>query len=393
MKKNSVSFLFILFAVASIFGCAGMERKPAPQIDAPNFDASLYDAKVDNFVVVLDASSSMSYMEEGIEKFDTAKKVLDGLNRSLPELGYTAALLTFGPEAEGRKSNLNYGPGRYSTGGFADAVNQVSGPGGNTPLGTAIEEANTDLAQSGVVGETALIVFSDGKEPLDDPVASASKFKAAHPNTCFYTVLVGDDPAGQQLMENIANEGVCGFATTAKNLYTSSGLADFVGRVFLREKPVLPPPEKVERKPVPAPCPDSDKDGVCDKDDRCPNTPEGAKVDQFGCWAFSSFVLFDFDKSVIRQEAYPLLDEVAEILKRNTGLQAIFEGHTDSIGPEVYNRKLSERRADAVMQYILQKGIPAEQVSAIGYGEEMPRATNDTKEGRALNRRVEIKPE
>ncbi len=193
-------------------------------------------------------------------------------------------------------------------------------------------------------------------------------------------------------MENIANEGDCGFATTAENLYASSGMENFIERIFLSERPEIPAPQKIERKPAPAPCPDSDNDGVCDKDDRCPNNPEGATVDQFGCWAFSSFILFDFDKSVIRPEAYPLLNEVAEILRRNPDLEVVFEGYTDSIGPESYNQKLSEKRADADMQCILQKGIPAEQVSAVGYGETMPRASNDNKEGRTLNRRVQITP-
>ena len=87
-----------------------------------------------------------------------------------------------------------------------------------------------------------------------------------------------------------------------------------------------------------------------------------------------------------------MLNEVVELLGKNPGLQAILEGHTDSVGTQTYNQKLSERRADSVMQYLLQKGIPADRLSSTGYGETKPRATNDTKEGRALNRRVEITP-
>ena len=72
--------------------------------------------------------------------------------------------------------------------------------------------------------------------------------------------------------------------------------------------------------------------------------------------------------------------------------QSVHQGHTDSVGPEAYNLKLSERRAQAVLDYMLKKGIPFGQMAAVGYGESQPATSNDTKEGRALNRRVEITP-
>ncbi len=150
--------------------------------------------------------------------------------------------------------------------------------------------------------------------------------------------------------------------------------------IFLAEKPA--PIRKVQTPAAPGPCPDQDGDDVCDRDDRCPNTPAGATVDQFGCWAFGSLVLFNFDKSVVKPEAYPMLNEVVEIIRENPGLHAILEGHTDSVGTKAYNQKLSERRADAVMQYVLQRGIPADRLSSTGYGEMKPKATNDTEEGR-----------
>ncbi len=193
-------------------------------------------------------------------------------------------------------------------------------------------------------------------------------------------------------MEGIAGETGCGFASTAGDLYSSSGMGGFVERVFLTEKQA-PPKPVAKPAPRPAPCVDSDRDGVCDDADRCPNTPAGATVDARGCWALKGEVLFDFDSSVIKPKAYPLLDEVAKILDMNPGLKAIFEGHTDSVGAAAYNQRLPERRADAVMRYVLGRGIPAGQVSAVGYGEQRPAASNDTEQGRAMNRRVEITPD
>jgi OOP family OmpA-OmpF porin len=236
--------------------------------------------------------------------------------------------------------------------------------------------------------KTALIVVSDGKEPLDDPAGSAAKLKAENPDACFYAVLVGDDPGGKALMDNIAQTGECGYAVAAESVYTTEGMTEFVNDVFLSKKP--PPPPKIV-EPTPRPCPDSDNDGVCDENDRCPRTPVGVKPDAYGCWVLGG-VLFDFDKAVIKEEAYPLLDEVHRILMKNPDLTVVFEGHTDSVGPEVYNQNLSERRAGAVMKYMLNKGVPSAQMSTAGYGETRPAADNGTKQGRALNRRVEITP-
>ena len=85
-----------------------------------------------------------------------------------------------------------------------------------------------------------------------------------------------------------------------------------------------------------------------------------------------------------------VLDVVADQLRGRPGLRVAVEGHTDSVGSEAYNQALSQRRADAVRSYLVRKGVPAGQLTARGLGESAPIATNDTAEGRALNRRVEL---
>ena len=102
-------------------------------------------------------------------------------------------------------------------------------------------------------------------------------------------------------------------------------------------------------------------------------------------------IRFDFDKSVIKPEFVPVLDEAVDILKKHTNKRVIIEGHTDAIGSDAYNMKLGMRRANAVKNYLVDKGISADMLSTESFGESQPVAENTTKEGRAMNRRVEFK--
>jgi len=140
-------------------------------------------------------------------------------------------------------------------------------------------------------------------------------------------------------------------------------------------------------------CPlDSDGDRVPDYLDQCPGTPRGAKVNENGCWVLEQ-VRFDTGKQDIRPESFPALERVVEIFKQNPNVRVVIEGHTDNVGQKTYNQKLSENRAQAVMEYLLQKGIGAERLSSVGYGFSKPIASNETANGRARNRRVQFDPD
>ncbi len=102
-------------------------------------------------------------------------------------------------------------------------------------------------------------------------------------------------------------------------------------------------------------------------------------------------IRFDFDKSAIKPEFVPVLDEAVDILKKHADKKVEIQGHTDSIGTEAYNEKLGMRRADSVKNYLVDKGVTAENLSTVSFGESNPVADNGTKEGRAMNRRVEFK--
>ncbi|MFJ1339083.1 OmpA family protein [Pseudomonas caricapapayae] len=156
--------------------------------------------------------------------------------------------------------------------------------------------------------------------------------------------------------------------------------------------------------PAPAPvaevCSDSDNDGVCDNVDKCPDTPANVTVDADGCPAVAEVVRveldvkFDFDKSVVKQNSYGDIKNLADFMKQYPQTSTTVEGHTDSVGPDAYNQKLSERRANAVKQVLTNEyGVESSRVESVGYGETRPVADNATDAGRAVNRRVEAQVE
>ncbi|RDX35851.1 flagellar motor protein MotB [Kangiella sp. HD9-110m-PIT-SAG07] len=146
---------------------------------------------------------------------------------------------------------------------------------------------------------------------------------------------------------------------------------------------------------------DSDGDGVADYKDACPGTEAGAKVDEKGCKiepkeevVVDMRLNFDVDKYQIKPEMVSEIAKVAEFLRQYPSVNAQIQGHTDSTGSNQYNQGLSERRAGAVKDYLINNfGIDDSRLSAVGYGEERPIADNSTTEGRALNRRAEAHAE
>jgi len=171
----------------------------------------------------------------------------------------------------------------------------------------------------------------------------------------------------------------------------NDGVADYLDRC-----PRTPRGVKVDAKGCPL---DSDGDGVADYLDKCPGTPKGVKVDATGCLVcqdieklnLESLVNFDFDKSVVKPQFNSVLDKVVDCLKKQTSVKVEIQGYTCNIGTKEYNQGLSEKRANMVLEYFLKKGVAKEQLSAVGYGLTKPIASNATREGRAQNRRVQLK--
>lgn len=118
-----------------------------------------------------------------------------------------------------------------------------------------------------------------------------------------------------------------------------------------------------------------------------PDQPSPVAIEKI---TYSAETLFDFDKSVLKPEGRAILDELAEKVQGINLEVMVAIGHTDSIGTQAYNQRLSERRAAAVKNYLVSKGIESDRVATEGKGELQPVASNKTKAGRAQNRRVEI---
>lgn len=140
---------------------------------------------------------------------------------------------------------------------------------------------------------------------------------------------------------------------------------------------------------------DGDKDGVPDGDDDCPGTQRGLQVDEQGCVVAQKTavqgITFELNSAKLTAEGKATLDGVAETLRSQENLKAEIAGHTDSVGAEAFNTQLSQRRAEAVRSYLIEKGVAEGRLTAVGYGELEPVASNDTDEGRKANRRVEFR--
>jgi OOP family OmpA-OmpF porin len=221
------------------------------------------------------------------------------------------------------------------------------------------------------------------------------------------------------MMKQLSSLTGCGKDVPVDTLASGAAMADFVQTVLLTEQmdsdgdgvpdnrdacPGTPRGAPVDEKGCPK---DSDGDGVYDYMDLCPDTPQGTPVDKNGCplprasksaevtaagtWIYRD-VQFEVNKAELRPSAYRVLDEIVELMEDQPNLRIEVQGHTDSTGARSYNQKLSERRAQSVVNYLKKEGIAANRMSAKGYGMDQPMDTNSTAEGRARNRRVEIKP-
>ena len=149
---------------------------------------------------------------------------------------------------------------------------------------------------------------------------------------------------------------------------------------------------------------DTDGDGIMDDVDKCPNEPEtfNGYQDEDGCpdevpAAIKKFtgviegIYFKTNSAVITSKSYDTLDKAVKVLSDYPDIRVEISGHTDNVGKAEYNKELSQKRADSVKEYFVNKGIKSERLLTVGYGEEKPIADNKTKSGKAKNRRTEFK--
>ena len=385
----------VLILAVFLTSCATMTKEPpqnyicAGQDLNPMVERGEYVKKVDNFLVILDTSSTMSERQtiswyKKQQKFLHAKDLITCMNQTIPGIELNGGIRVFGKVLP--EEGLIYGMTGYTKAGVDDGLASIEKTGGFSPITESITLARTDLEET--TGKTAVILFSDGKNTDgSDPVAAAKEMKGQFgDDICIYTVLLGESAKGKAVMDGIAEVGKCDFtiATDAKTLISTNAMTDFVVNVFLKKGAKVRPPM------------DIDGDGITDSIDKCPETPGGIKVDKVGCpipikekISITLHIEFDFDKDDVRPEYNPQIEEVANFLKAYPDKDVSLEGHTDSEGSDAYNDDLSKRRAESVKNVLIETfGIDAAKITTEGYGEARPVATNETAEGRQQNRRV-----
>lgn len=367
MRKFAVAVLAL-----GVFGCA----KPWPRVEpvpmTPLVPAEGEWRVTDHLVVITDASGTMAREALLPEAQALAKSFVagipDGGVRAKDSGTYEASFIGFGGS---ERLATAHGPVQSGDepavqarelAAAAAALRPLGSPvmGGSTPISTVLGEAGATL--QGKKGRAAVVLISDGRadEPADALDAGRQLVSGYGDELCIHTVHMGDSPEGRELLGQLAalSTDGCGSARTAESVRSEAALRDMERAVFFGKAP-LPP--------VAAP-------GPCDQ-----------RIVLRG-------ITFAFDSAEIAPESGPVLDVAVDHLKQCTGTSLNIEGHTCSIGTDEYNQGLSERRAASVRQYLVDHGVGAERLVSTGVGEAGPVASNDTRDGRAQNRRVELVP-
>ena len=300
--------------------------------------------KVDSFDLVADQSGSMMMKMEGTKmtKAAGAKQVLTSIVEALPDLGYKGSAHTVAPAA-GVTAYGDFDRAAMKS-GIAGLKTEGEIFGKMTPMGDGLHVLAADYAN--MARPTAVVLASDGanNEGLD-PVAEVVSIYQAQPGLCFHVVSFADTKEGQAVLDQIAGLKDCSVSVKGSDLLADQkALNQFVADVFYGE-------------------------GV-----------EDALVLHGVNFAFNSYAL--------DAKAQGVLDEAAAALK-DKKVNITLEGWTDSIGTDAYNKKLSQNRANSVKTYLVEQGVPAANIEAVGMGKSF-KFDNATEEGRYLNRRVEF---
>jgi len=314
----------------------------------------------DNFIVLYDASGSMQdpYKETGKKKIALAEKIFSERAARLPDLDWNAGLYLYTPW----KSFYEMQP--FNKEKFAAAISDmeryepsISYKNQPTPLGNAIKNLDPILAK--VSGTTAVFVFSDGQftlsQPKIYPVPAAKEIAAKYKDVCFYIISSAQSPKSEKLVNDLASVNPCSRVVTFDEMLSRPEY--LIGALYIVRDKALVETELVSKV-------------------------VGVDLDN---------ILFDFDKSDIRPEYHDELNAIGKFLQDNPQAYVVIEGFTDTKGNVAYNMYLSRDRAENVKKYLVQNSnIDEDRMVVVWYGQAVPIASEDTEEGRQLNRRVRL---
>lgn len=389
-------------AALLISGCASQPISTFETFHAQDLNGLLssgqYVQKADNFFVINDSSLSMTEEYFGIgypaqptpTKFSVEKEILNRINQTIPDLKLTSSIRSFGFGncLSWGFTQLNQAPTSYSKSTFGSGIDVLACASGISPIASGIDGTGKDL--SATAGNIAVLILSDGHYLGSDGVTAMQSLKQQYGDRlCVYSVWVGNEEEkyGQTNLNQFSNIAGCGYGTTADRISSPDGMANFVKSIFLKAgAPQIADVPQIASAPQCSDL-DSDGDGVNDCDDLCPTTLPGVQVSIRGCWIVD--VKFDNNKDIIKPEYFPNLDNAAEAIKTHPDLVIEVQGHTSNTGTFKHNMDLSERRALAVKNYLVE-GTYSPNITSRGYGWTRPIDTNDTGQGQANNRRVQL---
>lgn len=311
--------------------------------------------KADNFIILYDSSGSMedTYPGTYMTQLQAVRKILLEKNATLPDMNWQAGIYSFTPAGE-MKNLIDYYPmqqydkKKFSWTLLKDVPLEPTGP---TMLQMGLYELGNILPT--LSGRTVIFLFNDGQYSpvgtMPSPEIQAARLAAQH-DICFVVINTSTEKDDFRTLKAIASVNDCSYMVAISDLL---GNPEWMTNALFE---------------------------VVDD-------PRGKDIIPGYVW---ENILFDFDKSNIKPEYYDILAAVGNYLRKYPKAKIILEGHTDSIGSREYNMKLSHRRAASVRKYLVEKeGVDADRITLSGFGFDQPAATNKTREGRALNRRVQ----
>jgi OOP family OmpA-OmpF porin len=314
-------------------------------------EKKVLEKTVDNFIVLYDSSSSMGqkYAETDLLEIQAEKMVLTEANNTLPSLDWNAGIFVFTPGAAATKGSfktvLPVSP--YDKETFGQAISTLPETAeGPTLLQSGLTEADKIIGK--LHGKTAVFIFTDGTYSEDKryemkPMALAKTLVRKH-DVCIYAVSSASGVAERELVKGMSQLNECSMVIPFDKLlghpgYTTVALYKVIDSIVAI----------------------TNKDGI----------------------------LFDFDKANLKEEYQAPLKAVAATMEKDTNTRLVLAGYTDGKGSEGYNLELSKKRAESVRDFVLANGkIDKNRITLHWYGKADPTASNQTPEGRALNRRV-----
>jgi OOP family OmpA-OmpF porin len=355
-----IGLSMLLLAAA---GCLSLPEQAPIQAEPLQFGADEWRV-TEHVIVITDASGTM-WAER---TFPNAKALTRSFVAAMPEAGapaeraggYAAGSVGFGGDERNAAPLAPFDrAGLAAKAASLEIMGDVSGTGGTTPLDAVIREAAASL--EGRSGQAALVVFSDGLPNCEVSTLSAAEALIASraDPVCIHTVQSGTDPAGSAFLKRVSELTRCGSLRHEDDVTTAHEVQQLARAVFVG----------------PAPLP-----AVAAAADPCAGAVRLRGVE------------FGFDQDQVTEESKPVLDVAVERLAACPEIRVTVSGHTDAMGSEAYNNDLSYRRAKAARDYFVEGGIPASRLDVEGFGESLPIAPNDSAEGRARNRRVELSP-